>query len=473
MSAGGGRVSYGVLDFLGIILPETAWSSQPMMTDTMELATFFDLPEYNIEVVEQYADAAHISFQTRERFDTLVNEHAAKVESGQGDALRVALGLTVLGRYQEALEQFEKTPASVVRHVYASQANAGLGRYDAALEDLKAAVKQGWDAFEADMRAAEIHVRAGAVDAAQKLLDQYAKPGADRAAWHFVQGVVAEANEDNVAASEAYDEALKLDTQHVPTLFRAARLFDLLGDDEEALRLYEHLSQQPRAHINALVNAAVIYEDVGRYDEAALCLRRVLKVNPNHARARLFFKDVESCRDMIIDETGGERVDARTRLLDTPLSEYELSVRARNCLKKMNIRTLGELVELSEAELLAYKNFGETSLAEIKQLLDRKGLRLGQRVEEMEVAEAPAETPVAAPVRSPGQEAVLAKPVSDLELSVRARRCLQRLNVQTLGDLLQYTEQDLLSTRNFGVTSLTEVKARLAEHDLALATKKA
>ena len=87
---------------------------------------------------------------------------------------------------------------------------------------------------------------------------------------------------------------------------------------------------------------------------------------------------------MVIDEVGEDRTDTRTRLLDTPLSEFELSVRARNCLKKMNIGTLGELMRRTEAELLAYKNFGETSLNEIKALLVKKGLRLGLSPDEVD-----------------------------------------------------------------------------------------
>ncbi len=48
----------------------------------------------------------------------------------------------------------------------------------------------------------------------------------------------------------------------------------------------------------------------------------------------------------------------------------------------MNIITLGDLLNISEAELLSYKNFGETSLREIKFLLDTKGLHLGMAMEE-------------------------------------------------------------------------------------------
>jgi DNA-directed RNA polymerase subunit alpha len=62
--------------------------------------------------------------------------------------------------------------------------------------------------------------------------------------------------------------------------------------------------------------------------------------------------------------------------------------------------------------------------------------------------------------------------VAELELSVRSRRCLQRLNVVTLGDLLHYSEADLLATRNFGATSLSEIKTRLTEFGLQLAPKK-
>src|SRR5690606_19848625 len=126
-----------------------------------------------------------------------------------------------------------------------------------------------------------------------------------------------------------------------------------------------------------------------------------------------------------------------------------------NCLKKMNIRTLGDLLRLSEPELLSYKNFGETSLTEIKALLTKRGLKLGQKPDEIDLTmlepPPPPQPKVAVPA---GSEGILAKPVSELELSVRARRCLQRLSITTIGDLIQHTEADLLSTRNFGVTSL-------------------
>ncbi|MBK9118432.1 MAG: tetratricopeptide repeat protein [Phycisphaerales bacterium] len=316
-------------------------------------------------------------------------------------------------------------------------------------------------------------MQAGRLDEAAKLIEKHAHAGQDRADWYVASGFLAEARGEREAALGAYERGLTLAPDDPAVFFRAARVYDLCGEDAKALQLYDRLTRRPRTHINALLNAAVIYEDLGRYEEAVHCLRRVIRAYPNHTRARLYLKDVESCIEMVIDDAVERRDDVRTRLLDTPLSEFELSVRARNCLKKMNIRTVAELVQHSEAELLAYKNFGETSLTEIKALLTKKGLRLGQQPDEVispDLVPEPEPEPVV-PL-PPGQAAVLQKPVSELELSVRARRCLQRLNIQTLGDLVTFSEQELLATRNFGVTSLNEIRARIADFGLDLATKR-
>ena len=91
----------------------------------------------------------------------------------------------------------------------------------------------------------------------------------------------------------------------------------------------------------------------------------------------MFLKDAEASLDMYYDEDQEKKSDRRNAILRIPVTDFELSVRARNCLNKMNIRNLGDLVTKTEEELLAYKNFGETSLQEIKQMLAQKGLRLG------------------------------------------------------------------------------------------------
>ena len=248
-------------------------------------------------------------------------------------------------------------------------------------------------------------------------------------------------------------------------VFRLAYLLDLAGEEDEAVEYYTQLTLLERPHINALLNLAVIFEDRGDIIRAEKCVRQVLDTNPTHQRALLFMKDINASRDMYYDEEQARDVAKRNAMLDTPVTDFELSVRARNCLKKMQIRTLGDLLKVSEAELLSYKNFGETSLVEIKKMLSMKGLRLGQNIEHQysRVREE-----ILDQLKGVASESVLNKSMSQLDLSVRARKALQLLGVQTVGDLATRTEAELMGVKNFGATSLDEVKDKLASFGLTL-----
>lgn len=443
------------------------------------LDSFFELNELDPTTVDRHVSHAFSDPSELDKFRARVADYAA---SPDADPLKVAITYIITNRFTEALEKLEAVPpANGLRDLYRAQALYGQGRYQDSIDALAAAAKAGWDQLDADMRAVVSLVRLREMDEAAKRVKAHEASGAERSMWYFGRGLVAEYNDQRLEAVADYERALDLEPHQPEATFQLAFLMDMLGQDERAIELYTQLAARPRTHANALINLAVVFEDIGRFQEAARCLRRVLRLNPNHTRARLFLKDVESSLEMVIDETHDAQADARSRILDAPISEFELSVRARNCLKKMNIHTVGQLVQLGEAELLAYKNFGEASLNEIRELLAKKGLRLGQRPEEITaeqlVTEDQPAAPVAAPVGAgavdipPGREALLAKPVAELELSVRSRRCLQRLNIVTVGDVVQRTETDLLTTRNFGVTSLNEIKARLAELGLSLAPK--
>jgi len=73
---------------------------------------------------------------------------------------------------------------------------------------------------------------------------------------------------------------------------------------------------------------------------------------------------------------------AKNEHLDRSIDELELTVRAYNCLKNADIRTVRELVKKTEKELLATKNFGRTTLVEIVEILDGMGLSLGMEFDE-------------------------------------------------------------------------------------------
>ena len=289
----------------------------------------------------------------------------------------------------------------------------------------------------------------------------------DRAAEEFFRrGLEAERDGNHERAIDFYERALNENPDHEGACFNLAVLYDRRGDDARAIELYERICTSPPVHLNALMNLAILYEDNNHYDEAHRCLDAVLRTNHNHPRARLYMKDVESARSQYYDEDADRRGDRRGAVLEIPITDFELSVRSRNCLKKMNIRSLGDLLKTTEPELLSYKNFGETSLNEIKALLASKGLRLGQAAEDGKAAAALTRRPVAPVGNVPAE--ILGKSVADLELSVRSRKALQRLNIGSLGELASRTEDELLGCKNFGQTSLNEIKQQLGAFGMSL-----
>jgi DNA-directed RNA polymerase subunit alpha len=285
---------------------------------------------------------------------------------------------------------------------------------------------------------------------------------------YFKKGQDAENQAQHERSVEFYERALNENPDHEAAAFRLALLYGNRAEDAKAIELLERICTSAPVHINALINLAILYEDNNHYDEAHRCLDAVLRTNPNHERARLYMKDVESARSQFYDEDAERRGDRRDAILNIPISDFELSVRSRNCLKKMNIRSLGDLLRTSEAELLSYKNFGETSLNEIKALLANKGLRLGQAAEDKGAAG------IAGGIRKPAVVSgsvpteLMGKSVADLELSVRSRKALQRLNIATIGELASRTEAELLGCKNFGQTSLNEIKQQLGTFGLGL-----
>src|SRR2546421_12508365 len=98
-----------------------------------------------------------------------------------------------------------------------------------------------------------------------------------------------------------------------------------------------------------------------------------------------FIQYAEPGPELAIEEKAeaatGDAVDADLEpKLNMSLAELELSVRATNCLESENISTVRDLVSRSEDELLEVRNFGETTLKEVRAKLAEHGLALGMRI---------------------------------------------------------------------------------------------
>lgn len=399
-------------------------------------------------------------------------ESAVREARAGGNKTMAAIGSWVTGEYDKVLEFAEGNDdlATFVR----GMSQYELGQYDAAVETLGGSVGSG----DTALAAAALHAMLGAnqTDAFEKALPKAKLNDAD--ALYFA-GRQLELARDYEAAVEKYEEVLALNELHFAARFRLAYRADLFGDDETAIAVYEGFLQQRPIPVSVLINLGVLYEDRNDFERACGCFGAVLRRDPNNAIARLFFTDSHDSLDMFYDENLELKEDQLMKVLRTPISDFELSVRARNCLSNMDIKSLGDLVSHSEQELLEFKNFGETSLNEIKRVLNQKGLRLGMRrddgsfiiPEEFDAARSvdiEAELSWLGPLSDEMKEA-LELQISTLNLSVRCHRALvERLNLQRVGDILLFSEEDLLGMPNFGITSLNELQNKLTEFGLRL-----
>ena len=176
-------------------------------------------------------------------------------------------------------------------------------------------------------------IRAGEYEQAQQALDAAKRTEENDGELLFLRGYLRESTYDREGALAAYEEVLERDPDHVKAAFRAAWLCDQGGDDEAAIERYEQCTARTPAPVNALLNLAALYEEHGRLDDAETILMCVLEEYPNHVRARQFLRSVRSSRDMMFDEWSQRDREKRDAILETPITDFELSVRSRNCLR--------------------------------------------------------------------------------------------------------------------------------------------
>jgi DNA-directed RNA polymerase subunit alpha len=401
----------------------------------------------------------------REIHEILSKRLASAAPSAQ-KKLHLKLGVVefFLGKMAAAVEHLQHADGPLAAF-YLGRAYAHRGEYEQALAAFDKAEKLGYAAQQVQLQRAGVLRHQDQLGEAKAILSKLKDMATHNAEYHYQEGGLAEAEGDLPRAARSYERAVELDPSHTGALFRLGFLNDLAGNDNEAIGYYEKCLKYPPVGKGVLYNLGILYEDNNQYDKAVECFRRLQKADPLDERARLFCKDTEASLSMRYDPKD-EQINVQFRqVMEIPVTDFELSVRSRNCLKRMNIRTLGDLTRVTESQLLASKNFGETSLHEIRAVMESKGLRIGQSLEQgqqYEFRQRPQTN------LSPEEQALLAKPVSDLNLSVRARKCMLRLNINTLGDLCQRTTDELLEAKNFGITSLNEVKEKLRQYGLKL-----
>jgi DNA-directed RNA polymerase subunit alpha len=152
----------------------------------------------------------------------------------------------------------------------------------------------------------------------------------------------------------------------------------------------------PVKKVNYLVEAARLGQTTD-YDKLTLEVWTNGSVTPGDAvslaaklvrdHLNIFINLDDDDDDDVEVSTDAPRVGVANEHLDKSVEELELSVRSYNCLKNANIRTIRELVQKSETDMLKTKNFGRKSLNEIKEILQTMGLSLGMKLDQAPVGE--------------------------------------------------------------------------------------
>lgn len=394
-----------------------------------------------------------------------VNELAERSDRTPADNTRLGVCQYLLGNYKESIETLSNSDGGAVAHYYRGKALLAREDYDTANEAYQSAGRAGYNPDDIALASADAIRYSGNAAGALEALNNLSGAVEQTAEYLYQRSAAVSALGGNPTEVIALlERAVELNGDHPGALFGLALENDRRGNDIMAQQFYERAASQFPTHVGTLLNLGILYEDQEQYEKARQCYQRLLSCVPDDPRARLFAMDVDASSDMYYDEEARRADDKLSQMLSVPVTDFELSVRSRNCLQKMGVMTLGDLTRTTEHDLLASKNFGETSLVEIRDMLDSKGLSLGQFVEDQH-DELPDYDPESL---SDTERALLDRPISDLNLSVRARKCMVRLGLATIGELVRRTSDNLLECKNFGVTSLIEVREKLTIQNLKL-----
>ena len=169
--------------------------------------------------------------------------------------------------------------------------------------------------------------------------------------------------------------------------------------------------------------------------------------------------------ETLAGDTSPERLSA-VRVI--PIEELGLSVRAYNCLKRVNINTIGDLVKITPDDLSRIRNLGEMSSREVRNNLKEFLLHFDEvaffndsSIDYSRLMKEEEDVPITKKVIR--GTIIYDIPIRQLGLSVRASNCLERVGIRNVSEILYWDREDLLKLRNMGVGSANEILHKIEE----------
>jgi len=436
---------------------------QEQSTDPAQIAiNILKRTPSTLEDINEMRASVYENSDAWKKFEKYVCE---TMDDKKGDKyeLKHSLGLAILGKYEQAEEELRNQENIPIVGCLLARICLETGREEEAVSILKKICKRVPEVVEYHSLLCEALDAKGNRNDFLKEIDKLEQRLPDHADILYFKGRSQELNGEYEKAKKLYAGALEKNPDHMASLFRIGYRADIENDDETAIEYYTRAMKAGTPNIAALMNLGILYEDNEDYENAVKCFESAQQIYPGDFRVEKYLRDAKASIEMYYDEEKERKEDKQSQVLNIPVSDFELSVRSRNCLAKMNIQTLGDLISRTEAELLAFKNFGETSLMEIKEILASKGLRLGMMSTDTDELPTIPDESTDAKVNKH-----MEKSIEELDLSIRSKNCILALNIKTVGQLVNTPELTLLSQKNFGQTSLNEIRKKLGDIGLAL-----
>jgi DNA-directed RNA polymerase subunit alpha len=403
-----------------------------------------DLP--TLAQIRSFRRLAEQDVEEHQRLSDLLKDGLGTVKKDKN--LREGILAYALALYADAEELLEDGKEPLAQAVM-GMIYADLDESQDAIKELKAAAKNLPEAFG---ELARVQIAAGDLDAARTAVEQLPE-GAER---EYLEGSIAEADNQIELAINCFEASLEADNTYVEAAFKLGVLLDRIGDDDMAIEYFLVCADNYPHYLPGVINLGNLYEERGEANAAIDCFRQVLAYNRENQRARMLLRDAQASRSMFYDEREEREKERMQKILRTPVNDFELSVRSRNCLAKMNIFTLGDLISITETEMLNYKNFGETSLKEVREMLSQRNLRLGMLRENDDRG------------LTKSDQKMLAESTDRLELSEQAMKVVQSLGFTRIGDLHNFADLDLYRVPGSGQTVVQELFTALGAYGLSL-----
>ena len=438
-----------------------------MVSSELDLKEAFSQDQLSIENINTLKKQVYTAKENHEQLEENLKTLRSSIKNtndaeAKENTLILGICLWIAGKQEEAIEILTELKSRKIACYFLGKCHQELKDYEKAIDYFERSKQADTKEFEILIGIAETQRMSGDLQGALKSIEKLSKAYDGEASLHYQWANCLDDLGEYEDALAHYNRALEINPSHPDTLFRLAYDFDLSGEDEKALEYYEKCIEEVPLYTNAMINLGIIYEDNGEYEKAVSCYETVLQSYPNHEIAKLYLKDSRAGINMHYDDDKVKKEDIEIEVLNIPISDFELSVRSKNCLERMNIKTLADLTQVSELELLSYKNFGETSLTEITNILNQKGLRLGQAVDEMK------HNDIFIDDGTGGSEDNLSTPISEMDLSKHCKKVIEKMGIETIGELVSKTETELLDQKGFKQADIDEIKDQFDKLGLEL-----